>query len=154
MTGSLKFDFVEVLRKYGADEAALRLLDVDAPALLPYATLLSARNGGDEDLQAVGGIYEWQGTPLVFLVAADLLGEDETRLQRIRRVLAMRGDAPYLGVVGSGRSTSLISALTIAGRPRLALTSESLQAKKSQRWHIWPTSGRACRRAIDIGFRR
>lgn len=103
MTGSLKFDFVEVLRKYGADEAALRLLDVDAPALLPYATLLSARNGGDEDLQAVGGIYEWQGTPLVFLVAADLLGEDETRLQRIRRVLAMRGDAPYLGVVGSGR---------------------------------------------------
>lgn len=103
MTGSVKVDFVEVLRQFGADGAALHLLDHDAPALLPYATLLSARNGGDEDLQAVGGIYEWQGTPLVFLVAADLLGEDETRLQRIRRVLAMRGDAPYLGVVGPGR---------------------------------------------------
>ncbi|OJH43089.1 class I SAM-dependent DNA methyltransferase [Paracoccus sp. SM22M-07] len=103
MTGSFKIDFFEVLRQYGADEAALRLLDDDEPALLPYATLLSARNGGDEDLQAVSGIYEWQGTPLVFLVSADLLGEDDARLQRIRRLLAMRGDAPYLGVVGSGR---------------------------------------------------
>lgn len=103
MTGSLKIDLAEALRQFGADEAALRLLDDDQPALLPYATLLSARNGGDEDLQAVGGIYEWQGTPLVFLVAADRLGEDESRLQRIRRVLAMRGDAPYLGVVGAGR---------------------------------------------------
>jgi len=103
VTQSVKIDFVEALRQFGADKAALRLLDIDGPALLPYATLLSARNGGDEDLLAVGGIYEWQGAPLVFLVAADRLGEDEARLQRIRRVLAMRGDAPYLGVIGAGR---------------------------------------------------
>lgn len=103
MTGLVKIDFIEELRQFGADDTALHLLDYDKPALLPYATLLSARNGGDDDLQAVRGIYEWQGTPLVFLVAADQLGEDETRLQRIRRVLAMRGDAPYLGVVGQGR---------------------------------------------------
>lgn len=103
MIGSAKFDFVEALQRFGADESSLLLLDDDEPALLPYATLLAARNGGDEDLQAIGGIYEWQGSPLVFLVAADLLGDDDARLQRIRRVLAMRGDAPYLGVVGYGR---------------------------------------------------
>ncbi len=50
MTESVKIDFVELLRQFGADEAALRLLDIDGPALLPYATLLSARDGGDEDL--------------------------------------------------------------------------------------------------------
>ena len=89
MTGSVTIDLVAALRQFGADEAALRLLDVDEPGLLPYATLLTARDSGDEDLQALGGIYEWQGTPLVFLVAADRLGEDEAKLQRIRRVLAM-----------------------------------------------------------------
>lgn len=67
MTGLVKIDFIEALRRFGADEAALRLLDVDGPQLLRYATLLSARDAGDEDLQAVGGVYEWQGTPLVFL---------------------------------------------------------------------------------------
>ena len=103
MTGSVKISFVEALRRFGADEAALRLLDVDGPQLLPYATLLSARDRGDEDLQAVGGVYEWQGAPLVFLVAAERLNEDPQRLHRIRRLLAMRGDAPYLGVVGAGR---------------------------------------------------
>ncbi|MFS4439517.1 class I SAM-dependent DNA methyltransferase [Paracoccaceae bacterium GXU_MW_L88] len=103
MTGFVNIDFVKELRRFGADDAALHLLDHDEPALLPYATLLSARNGEDEDLKAVGGVYEWQGAPLVFLVAADQLGEGDTRLQRIRRVLAMRGDAPYLGVVGHGR---------------------------------------------------
>jgi hypothetical protein len=103
MTGSVKTSLVEALRQYGADEAALRLLDIDGPQLLPYATLLSARDRGDEDLKAVGGVYEWQGAPLLFLVAAEQLSEDPLRLQRIRRLLAMRGDAPYLGVVGAGR---------------------------------------------------
>jgi hypothetical protein len=70
MTGSVKTSLVEALRQYGADEAALRLLDIDGPQLLPYATLLSARDRGDEDLKAVGGVYEWQGAPLLFLVAA------------------------------------------------------------------------------------
>lgn len=103
MTGSVKMSFAEALKRFGADEAALRLLDVEGPQLLPYATLLSARDRGDEDLQAVEGVYEWQGAPLVFLVAHERLSEGPRRLARIRRLLAMRGDAPYLGVVGSGR---------------------------------------------------
>ncbi|MBR0860205.1 N-6 DNA methylase [Bradyrhizobium liaoningense] len=96
-------NFAIELKRFGADETALRLLDVDGPHLLPYATLLTARHNGDEDLQAVGAVYEWQGTPLIFLAAANQLGQHEGRLQRIRRLLAMRGDAPYLGVIGAGR---------------------------------------------------
>lgn len=81
----------------------MRLLDVDGPDLLPYATLLTAREGGNEDLQAIGAVYEWQNTPLIFLVADDRLQDDHQRLHRIRRLIAMRGDAPYLGVVRPGR---------------------------------------------------
>ncbi|MGA3005001.1 MAG: N-6 DNA methylase [Acetobacteraceae bacterium] len=39
----------------------------------------------------------------MFLVDANRLGPDTTRLDRIRRIAAMRGDVPYLGVVGLGR---------------------------------------------------
>ena len=103
MTGVVTTDLAVELRRFGADAESLHLLDVTGPQLLPYATLLSARDSGDDDLLAVGGVYEWQSAPLVFLVAADRLGDGEARLWRIRRLLAMRGDAPYLGVVGHGR---------------------------------------------------
>ena len=49
----------------------------------------------------VEAVYEWQGAPLVFLVDADSV-EDDDQLKLIRRLLAMRGDAPYLGVVAPG----------------------------------------------------
>ena len=69
--------------------------------MLPYATLLTARRDRNATLGIVEAVYEWQGAPLVFLVDADLV-EDDAQLQLIRRLLAMRGDAPYLGVVGPG----------------------------------------------------
>ncbi|MGE0503768.1 MAG: class I SAM-dependent DNA methyltransferase [Rhizobiaceae bacterium] len=103
MTGTVVTDLSAELRRYGADEGALQLLDVDGPHLLPYATLVAARDSGDDDLNSVSGVYEWQGAPLIFLVNADRMGGDEARLKRIRRLLAMRGDAPYLGVVEPGR---------------------------------------------------
>jgi len=87
---------------FGADLAALHLFSTDSPELLPYATLLAARRHGSSVLDAVGAVYEWQGSPLLFLVDADLL-EDEHQLHQIRRLLAMRGDAPYLGVIAPGR---------------------------------------------------
>ena len=89
------------LVEFGADPSSLRLLDDERPELLPYATLLTARRNGHATLGIVDAVYEWQGTPLVFLIDADSLKDDD-QLQRIRRLLAMRGDAPYLGVVAPG----------------------------------------------------
>ena len=89
------------LTAFGADPSAVRLLDDDNPELLPYATLMTARGNGRSNLDAVGAVYEWQDAPLVFLIDADAL-ENGDQLQRIRRLLAMRGDAPYLGVVAPG----------------------------------------------------
>ena len=89
------------LAEFGADPSALRLLDDECPELLPYATLMTARRNGDAALGVVEAVYEWQDAPLVFLVDADSL-EDNDHLRLIRRLLAMRGDAPYLGVVAPG----------------------------------------------------
>ncbi len=112
-------DLIALLTVYGADAAALRQLDVDGPELLPYATLLTARRQGSSVLGAVGAVYEWQGAPLLFLVDADSL-EGEQHLHQIRRLLAMRGDAPYLGVVAPGRLDVY----------RIALDKHSLQKAK------------------------
>ena len=87
--------------EFGADPSALRSLDDECPELLPYATLLTARRDGNAMLGMVEAVYEWQGAPLVFLVDAGSV-EDDDQLQQIRRLLAMRGDAPYLGVVAPG----------------------------------------------------
>ena len=89
------------LAEFGADQSALHLLDDEHPELLPYATLMTARQNGDPALGIVEAVYEWQGEPLIFLVNADSLENDE-HLKRVRRLLAMRGDAPYLGVVAPG----------------------------------------------------
>ncbi|NOT88448.1 MAG: N-6 DNA methylase [Lysobacter sp.] len=94
-------DITASLGDFGADPAALHLFDVDGPELLPYATILAARRGGDTALSVISAVYEWQGAPLIFLVNADSL-EGESQLHRIRRLLAMRGDAPYLGVIAPG----------------------------------------------------
>ena len=87
---------------FGADPRSLHLFDSESPDLLPYATLLTARRAGDEDLGIVRAVYEWQGAPLIFLIDADSV-TDESQLHRIRRLLAMRGDAPYLGLVSPGQ---------------------------------------------------
>ena len=93
----------ETLAGLGAEPVGLRLFDSDDPGLLPYATLLSARGDGDEYMAAVLGVYEWQDTPLVLLVDGEAVAGDRERLRRIRRLAALRGDAPYLGVILPGR---------------------------------------------------
>ncbi|AYN20085.1 HsdM family class I SAM-dependent methyltransferase [Alcaligenes aquatilis] len=95
-------DIFTSLADFGADRDALRLFDADGPDLLPYATLLAARRDGHKVLGAISAVYEWQGAPLIFLVDAGQL-ESDNQLHQIRRLLAMRGDAPYLGVVAPGR---------------------------------------------------
>lgn len=98
-------DLLSTLEKYGADiEGGLRTFTEASPELLPYATLLAARDLDHSDLKALWGVYEWQSTPLVFLVNGDELQGDE-HFRRIRRRVALRGDAPYLGVVRPGQLT-------------------------------------------------
>ena len=94
-------DLSTLLAEFGADPSSLRLLDDECPELLPYATLMTARRNRHATLGIVAAVYEWQGAPLVFLIDADSRADDG-QLQRIRRLLAMRGDAPYLGVVAPG----------------------------------------------------
>lgn len=92
----------DTLTELGADRGNLHLLDHPAPELLAYSTILMARDR-DEDLVLVEGVYEWQEAPLVFLVDGGKLNGNFERLARVRRILAMRGDAPYLGVVSPGK---------------------------------------------------
>ena len=86
---------------FGGDPSALHLFDGDGPELLPYATLMTARHSDRATLDVVKAVYEWQGAPLAFLVDADSLRDDH-QLHRIRRLLAMRGDAPYVAVIAPG----------------------------------------------------
>lgn len=98
-------DLSSTLENYGADiEGGLRLFVEAKPELLPYATLIADRNQENSDLKALWGVYEWQSSPLVFLVNGDEIHGDE-HFRRIRRRVALRGDAPYLGVVRPGQLT-------------------------------------------------
>ena len=89
------------LYEFGAHPSSLFMLDEERPELLPYASLLTARRNTHPPLKIVEAVYEWGGTPLMFLVDSDSIETDE-QLNRIRHQLAMRGDAPYLGVLAPG----------------------------------------------------
>jgi len=116
-------DLSSILEKYGADIEGIRLFDVDDPCLLPYTTLIAARNSGDKDLAALLGVYEWQSTPLVFLVNGDEI-RDDNHFRHIRRCVALRGDAPYLGVVSPGQLTIHRISLDNGGRAATLLKNE------------------------------
>lgn len=109
--------FDQILADYGAVPENLVRFDSDCAELLPYATLAAARQIEGNELGALQAVYEWQGSPLVFLVDETSISS-RIQLQLIRRRLALRGDAPYLGVVGTGQLTLYrlgLDALTPAG---------------------------------------
>ena len=93
-------DLTACVSDYGAHPQAVRYFDSDGPELLPYSSLVTARQSGHSSLGLVKAVYEWREAPLAFLVDSDSV-ESEDELQSIRRLLAMRGDAPYLAVVAS-----------------------------------------------------
>lgn len=117
--------FDRTLADHGATPDDLVRFDTDGAELLPYATLATARQGGDKDLAALLSVYEWQGSPLAFLIDGSAL-RDDTHLRAIRRRLALRGDAPYLGVVDAGRLTIHRIALDSAAPARTRLTTAEL----------------------------
>nr|VFK08954.1 MAG: Type I restriction-modification system, DNA methylase subunit [Candidatus Kentron sp. LPFa]VFK27446.1 MAG: Type I restriction-modification system, DNA methylase subunit [Candidatus Kentron sp. LPFa] len=95
------------LENYGASLDKLRRFGTEDAGLLPYITLENARQP-DSELAALSGVYEWQENPLIFLIDGDQLKEGEEgekQFRQIRRLVAMRGDAPYLGVVYPGQLT-------------------------------------------------
>lgn len=143
MLGTTDDLIVQALRAHGAAEDGLRLFEWDNADLLVYATLASARRDGDGDLQALCGIYEWQQQPLAFLVDGQLV-EDANHLRRIRRLLAMRGGAPYLALIQSGSLTIYSVELDSA----TAQASEIKLPQDVQRWEVIPylSSERPCKK--------
>ena len=123
-------DLSFTLESYGADLDGLRLLDAEEPGLLPYATLVAARNTGDKVLVPLRGVYEWQSNPLVFLVNGDGIRDDD-HFRRIRRCVALRGDAPYLGVFHPGRLTIHRVALDTDGKDASRLRNLPLKEKRA-----------------------
>ena len=96
-------DLSKTIAEFGGDEGALHFLDDPGPDLLSYATLLGHSRDKDELLPVIRAVYEWQGAPLMFLVDSKEVEDNPEKLLAVRRLLAMRGDAPYLGVAAPGR---------------------------------------------------
>lgn len=92
----------KLLPDFGADVSSFYSFGLDCPELLPYATLTNTSQDHNTLLKKIAGVYEWQDYPLMFLVDAELLN-DNNEIHQIRRLLAMRGDAPYLGIIAPGR---------------------------------------------------
>ncbi len=127
--------FDQTLIEYGADLDSLSRFEDDEPGLLPYATLVGSRQTEQSELTPLMGVYEWQDAPLVFLVDGASLANDQ-HLQAIRRRLALRGDAPYLGVVRPGQLTLHRIALDAATPAQSRLTLASSVARQATFSHL------------------
>lgn len=93
-------DLIVELEAFGARRDDIVVLAHESPATLAYTTL---QKGTQQSSLPVVGVHEWQGEPLVYLV-------DERRalghtLPQLRRLLALEGRAPYLGLISPGRLT-------------------------------------------------
>lgn len=98
--------FKDIIARHGGDPACFFEFEEpdDQIHLLPYATLTAAR--ADKGvLQSLVGVYEWQNAPLFMLVNGEALGDNPDDFTRLRRLVAMRGDAHYLAIVQMGRVT-------------------------------------------------
>jgi hypothetical protein len=96
---------LQTIDDYGGDPLSVLTFDQERPELLPYETLLSARRAGRKEFVSLIGVYEWQDRPLLFLVDGESLSDYATDIRILRRAAAMRGNAPYLGVVRPGLLT-------------------------------------------------
>jgi hypothetical protein len=99
-----------IIELHGGDPSAVLSFAFDGPELLPYATLLAARTQEGSDFAPITAVYEWDDRPLIILVDGNQV-RDAGHLNAIRRAAAMRGDAPYIGVVTPGRLTVYVVAL-------------------------------------------
>lgn len=104
-------DYAPHLRPFGVHPDAVIELQPENPAHLPYAAILKARSN-TALLNHVRCVVTWQGGPLAYIIDGVGLADDDAR--RLRRILALRGDAPYLGLLSGGTLTVLRLAIDTA----------------------------------------
>jgi SAM-dependent methyltransferase len=90
--------FAEQIERWGGRADRFLSFSVPDPRLLPFTTLLDR---GQLDL--VEGVYLWQGSPLIYVLDGERAATRPDDLVRIRRLLAMRADAGYMGLVSHGQ---------------------------------------------------
>ena len=85
------------VEKFGGEPRTLVDLNKPTWTNLKYSTIVSAKQGGHQPLDLVRAVYEWQHNPIMYMVEGGKSVTNE-KLKNLRRILAMRGDTPYLGV--------------------------------------------------------
>lgn len=104
-------DYAPHLQPFGISADVVIELQPENPAHLPYAAILKARSN-TALLNHVRCVVTWQGGPLAYIIDGVGLADDDAR--RLRRILALRGDAPYLGLLSGGTLTVLRLAIDTA----------------------------------------
>ena len=90
------------VEKFGGEPKNLVGLGKSTPRNLKYSTILTAKKRGYKQLDLVRAVYEWQYQPMMYMVEGSQVATvDDIKI--LRRILAMRGDTPYLGVAGSSQ---------------------------------------------------
>ncbi len=85
------------------DPDNLLSLTAPSPDNIGYSTIVSGIQKGDELLKMVNSVYEWQSEPLMYMIDGSKSLAPSPELGKLRRILALRGDTPYLGIVHSER---------------------------------------------------
>jgi hypothetical protein len=113
------------LLQLGANPDGLCWLDEDGPQVLPYASLIESRREQNSPLHSVVAVYEWQSAPLMFVVDGEAVRNDKASIERLRTILSLRGDAPYLGILKAGHLE--VHLLALGGSRRRNLVELELQ---------------------------
>ena len=98
-------DLENTITEFGGDPSSLKFMDRPGPDLLAYATLTGPARQTDDYLSTIRAVYEWQGSPLVFLVDLEDLPKSPAHMDllvQLRRFIAMQTHGAYLGVIAPG----------------------------------------------------
>ena len=89
-----------LIEELGGEPRALVDLSKPTWSNLKYSTIVRAKKDGHQPLDIVSAVYEWQHQPIMYMVEGGNVANNGN-LNKLRRILAMRGDTPYLGVVNT-----------------------------------------------------
>ncbi|MDQ2069821.1 HsdM family class I SAM-dependent methyltransferase [Natronospira bacteriovora] len=100
-------DIKSELQSYGAPESAVRLLSEPSYDSLQYRDLFSGHSGTEDLPLRPSAVIEAGGSPLVFVVreplAVGIGNHGKIALERLKSVLAFRGDNAYMAVLKPGQ---------------------------------------------------